>query len=157
MREIHGLLDAQKCSALSFPKTKDPKMQKGLVYEKKVTKALNLTAKKCGAKCESQTWFKYFDRQGLGYCAIDNLFTFGDQTLVIEVKYTWVSEAEEKLFKLYLPVVFGSNNFRARPLIICRNITPTTPPRINSLSQALKSFEFVPVFQWLGTGAIPWV
>lgn len=150
------------CEARPLPRVTNQLQRNGLRYQKKVTQALTSLAKRRGLQLTAEPWFEFFDRNGRGQIVPDAILTFGDQTIVIEIKTTFVPVAITKLEGLYVPLitmaepfrVFGSR--RIHSLVICKHITPDAPHLIERLSETFRHHALTPVLQWLGHGPILW-
>lgn len=92
---------------------------KGRQYEKRVAKCL-------GPSVKNGQWFKYCDLNGLGWCQPDFIVPLKDQfvpsVLVIECKYTWISEAHSQISRLYAPVIRKAWDRKVFGLVVCRNL-----------------------------------
>lgn len=89
----------------------------GIRFEKAVFEAL------CGG-IRGQ-WFSFEDENGWGYCQPDIIYPFlPDFFAVIEVKYTLVPGAHQKLSNLYLPVVSKALKAPAAGVVIVKNLDP---------------------------------
>jgi len=127
----------------------------GLRYEKKVGKEL---AKHVGAghfiRLEHNPWFQFEDTYGASQCSPDFLL-FGETELtIVEVKLTWVEAAIHKINDLYNPVISTALGRVAMPLLICRNLTKSSPPAVHRLSEALVSPYRL--LHWPEIGGITW-
>ena|ERR1700735_131891 len=155
IRQVHGPLVASRCAARPMPRVTNKYARMGLSYQRKVNRALEVTAKAIGAQYEAEPWFQFTDGHGRGQAVPDGLFHFADLTLVIEIKYTFTIDALVKLRGLYLPVVGATTLMRLRPLIICRSLTPDAIPTVLDIRQACAlSGAHCPTLLWRGTGPI---
>lgn len=134
----------------------------GLRYERRFLKVLKSTVGSRSLEVEHNPWFTYttdslVDKSGV--CCPDILVheTLTDITWVLEVKYTWVADALEKLTNLYVPVVELALERRALPLVVCKRLTPESPqPKLSLFglvpdnpNQALSE-----VYQWMELGPL---
>lgn len=139
----------------SLPPPKRASAKDGLRYERKIGKQLEAhVAAERFLKLEKGPWFSFEDDYGAGNCCPDFLLHLPDSIIIVEVKLTWVEVAIHKLNDLYNPVVSVALGKPCFPLIICRNITPASPPAELTLSKALVSpFR---ILHWPEIGNIRW-
>lgn len=100
----------------------------GLAYQRQVAKALAMHVAAGSALVEP--WFRFTDANGSGFCSPDALVAQAGGILVVEVKLTFVPEADRQLDRLYRPVVamaYGLPLDAVRGLIVCRGLTMDTP------------------------------
>jgi hypothetical protein len=70
-------------------------------------------------------WFFFEDENGPGHCQPDLIYPFlPDFFAIIEVKYTLVPGAHQKLNNLYLPVVSAALKAPAAGVVIVKNLDP---------------------------------
>lgn len=70
-------------------------------------------------------WFAFEDENGPGFCQPDIIYPFlPDFFAVIEIKYTLVPGAHQKLSNLYLPVVSHALKAPAAGVVIVKNLDP---------------------------------
>jgi hypothetical protein len=149
------ILRAQRIAPCTLPRGRTSAQLKGLRYQRALGRALTRNLQ--GITITPEPWYEYIRQCDNGtvecnICAPDFLLEKDDTGIVIEVKLTFVYGAIDKLTNLYVPTVAISNRNLKRivPLIITRTLTPSTPPTIKRISQALdKGREFLPVLQWL--------
>lgn len=97
-------------------------------------------------------WWEFEDAEGLGVCQTDFWWTGLMQTgLVLEVKYTWVPEAETQLTKLYIPVMELALGRSIRGIVVCRTLTREAPRAHGRLADAIAATLGAkpPVWHWL--------
>lgn len=113
-----GLVEAHRCGwppRIGHPRPRRGSAKAaGLAYERSLAGALP------GAV--HGQWFQYRDAAGLGWCQVDVLVEGQREVLVMEVKYSWVLEAHEKLERLYLPVVRMALEKPAVGLVVARRL-----------------------------------
>ena len=121
-RRIKGLKWAKRLEnrpkCLGAPKRVSGAKAAGVRYEKALAKGLPKAI-------EHGVWWEFEDQEGKGFCQTDFLWVRDDFVLVMECKYTWTVEAEEKLWGLYVPVV--ERALRARivvPVVVCKRLVP---------------------------------
>ena len=151
------ILQAERIPPRSLPHGRHTVAQlKGLRYQRALGKALVRNLE--GVTITPEPWYEYTRRKGKGsvecnICAPDFFLEKDDVGIVIEVKLTFVYGAIIKLLDLYVPAVKAATNGRLRrivPLIITRTLTPSAPPTITRISQALDGdLTTVPILQWL--------
>jgi hypothetical protein len=149
-------LKAERIDPRPLPHGRHTAIQlKGIRYQRALGKALTKNLKE--VTITSEPWYKYALRIGKSYseyniCSPDFLIEKDDIGIVIEVKLTFVHGAVEKLINLYVPTVIAAHKHLKHivPLIITRTLTPSAPPTITRISQALNvKHNSVPVLQWL--------
>jgi hypothetical protein len=152
-------LRASRCTAV-FTKAKGQTnaAKSGLRYEKRVARELVTHATRGHFhSVEHNPWFTFDDSAGTGNCSPD-FIVWPDadepEVLVIEVKLTWVEVAVHKLLDLYCPVVCAALGVRVQPLIICRNVSPASPPAKHTLREAMASCHAL--LHWPDNGHILW-
>ena len=129
---------------------------KGLRYQRALTKAFKRSLSE-DVTIIPEPWYQYTRKTSRGHiecniCAPDFVLTKDLTAIVIEVKLTFVYGAIEKLLDLYVPVITAAypNLQRIMPLVVTHTITPSAPPTITRISQALDTKrQTVPVLQWL--------
>jgi hypothetical protein len=151
--------NVSRIAARSPGRSSDPMKANGLRFEKQF--AVELTNLNSGT-VERNPWFEYHDPEGVPhFCCPDLLWfpplsvavTFGN-VVVIEVKHTWVPEAQEKLTDLYLPIVRAVQSptmSDIRPLVVVKNLALGGPKGGFSLRESLQMSP--PVLQWRGKGS----
>jgi hypothetical protein len=102
----------------------------GLRYERALAKAMPFAKR--------GLWFEFCDGNGLGVCQTDFIIELERGVLVLEVKYSWVSEAHLQLEGLYLPVVSMALARRARGLVVCKNLTPNMPSDVQVIGNVVE-------------------
>jgi hypothetical protein len=142
--------------AVQLPKPLSIAGKQGLRYENRVHKQLTWHCKVGHfVKVEHNPWFTFTDTYGPGQCAPDFLLWQEDGTVIIvEVKLTWVEVALHKLTDLYRPVVICATGAKALPLVICRNLVPSSPPGALTLREAFASPYRL--LHWPDTGRMLW-
>jgi hypothetical protein len=120
----------------------------GLAYERKVAKAL--------PKARHNPWFRFCDNSGVHFCSPDLLLLTPRVAVVIEVKLTDTSEAWAKLLGLYKPVLELVIGREVLPMVVVKNLRPTSLNVVTSGFAALQEWEKRPVLHWLGVGQFPW-
>jgi hypothetical protein len=150
------ILEAHQISPRAFPRGRLTRVQRmGLTYQRALGKALK--AKLKGATITPVPWYEYLQHNSDGtlkqsICSPDFIIENNGVGIVVEVKLTFVWDAIEKLNNLYLPIIkFTRQDLRhIAPLVITRTLTPTAPPTITRISQALDvNRNVVPILQWL--------
>jgi len=125
----------------------------GLRYERRLKKELEKSFKNKDLKVEYNPWFFYrLDDGNTGACCPDILLHDNELGIiwVLEVKYTWVPEAIEKLIDLYCPVVELALSQITEPLVVVKRLTPDAPtPKLGLLTPSN-----VKLFQWPEIGPI---
>lgn len=103
----------------------------GIRFEKAVFEALSgpagglSTPRGDAPSCIRGQWFEFEDENGCGYCQPDIIYPFlPDFFAVIEVKYTLVPGAHQKLTNLYLPVVSKALKSATAGVVIVKNLDP---------------------------------
>ncbi len=90
----------------------------GKRYERKVQKRLSSLL----PGYRASPWFKYVNNEGMFFCQPDGILHCGDLTMIVEVKYSFCSDAWWQLRKLYEPVVRSACKPKNILLVlICRN------------------------------------
>jgi hypothetical protein len=135
--------------------------KQGLRYERRVGKELQShVASGRFTRLEHNPWFTFTDAYGTANCSPDFVLYGGaagptdPAVTIVEVKLTWVEVAIHKLNNLYGPVVSMALGLPALSLIICRNLTPESPPAENALGAALRSPYRL--LHWPDIGHILW-
>jgi hypothetical protein len=154
-----GTLRAERAangSPFGPPKPSGIAAKLGLRYERNINRELTRHVMPGRfAKVEHNPWFTFYDDYGPGNCSPDFLlWTDSGSVIIVEVKLTWVEVAIAKLTELYRPVVCAALGAPTFPLIICRNVTPASPPAAHTLTDALAS-PFC-LLQWPSNGHILW-
>lgn len=121
----------------------------GLAYERALAEAL-------GDGAQRGVWWEFEDAAGRGWCQTD-LIVEGAQVLVLEVKYSWLLEAHEKLAQLYVPVVQMALGKPAFGLVVARRLMPGIRQAgiiyCSDLKLAAAHAKFRPAcLHWLGPG-----
>jgi hypothetical protein len=136
-RKIQGLKWVEECNN-PWPRGRlRPIQAAGLTYQHQVCQALGLI--------ESR-WFRFEDKNGIGYCSPDGLAKVGNRVLIGEIKLRQTDEALAQLQCLYIPVVEHFLKKEALPLVICRYLTREPWPGLvtGDLASALKSPHSAP-------------
>jgi hypothetical protein len=156
-RMIVGHVKAERARPI-WPQARGNNLAKrmGLRYENRVHKQLAaLVAIGVALSVEHTPWFTFKDDLGQGNCSPDFLIHLRDGPIVVvEVKLTWVEVAPHKLADLYLPVVKAALGAEVEPLIICRNLRPTSPAPRHTVRAALASKHRL--LHWAEVGALSW-
>lgn len=151
-RQIQGRLAlAERCLRPAFlPKGRPRAAAKlaGLRYERAAAQALEGLA-------VHGPWFHFEDAKGEGWCQPDLIFPCKalGAAFILEVKLSWVPEAEPKLQGLYLPVVAKALKCKTFGVVLCKNLSPATPGAVHSnLDAALRASlsEGVAMLCWDG-------
>lgn len=156
-RKVSNLLRASRVEQGPFKiKASNASAKRGLQYEQRVFTALKaFVSEDKFFKIEHNPWFSFTDANGHNYCAPDILLHYKHSTVVIvEVKLTWVKEAEPKLEQLYCPVISLALDRLVAPLVICRNLIPEAPRPSFTFSEALDNPHRL--LHWPATGTILW-
>lgn len=144
-RTVHGLLWAE-LSESPHSRVSRPRGAKaqGLRYERIVAAAL--------PQARHGQWFKYCDRNGLGFCQPDFLLPYNGLMLILECKLTDVPEAEGQLRQLYYPVVGHLSKLPVAGIVICKSVTANSKNIVGTLREAadLAMTGIVPTLHWLG-------
>lgn len=119
-RHIYGLKTAtallERPSCIPAGRPRGAKAA-GIRYEKAVFEALE-----GGIRGQ---WFQYEDENGPGYCQPDIIYPFlPDFFAIIEVKYTLVPGAHQKLNQLYIPVASLALKAPCAGVVIVKNLDP---------------------------------
>lgn len=148
-----GLLEARRCGwppriGHPHPRRGSAKAA-GLAYERSLAGALP------GAV--HGQWFQFRDAAGLGWCQVDVFVEGQREVLVMEVKYSWILEAHEKLERLYLPVVRMALGKPTLGLVVARRLDPEMVRQrvlhAEDLAQALAlARRGRACLHWLGSG-----
>jgi hypothetical protein len=151
------ILAANRTTSRNLPKPKTAVARSGLSFEKNLFESISKSAP-AKVSVERNPWFVYRDSRSSDalQCQLDILihdheFEF---YVVVEVKRTWTPLAMQKLKTVYCPVVARALGEPAKPLVICQNLTPSSPMPKSTVPFALLSDE--PLMQWLGRGSIRW-
>lgn len=105
------------CIPNSKPSSLSSSKQAGLRLEKQLQAALPGSIR--------GQWFSYQDDNGPGVCQPDLLYPFLPYFLcVIEIKYTLVPGAHQKLNSLYIPVVQAALRKPCAGVVIVKNLDP---------------------------------
>jgi hypothetical protein len=129
-------------------RSQKPGIVLGLRYERRFRQELEkLFDSNPNLRVEYNPWFFYRRADGYtGACSPDILLHDDElgMTWVIEVKYTWVAEADSKLRDLYCPVVELALNRITEPLVVVKRLTPEAPmPRLGLLLSSTSK-----LYQW---------
>lgn len=89
----------------------------GLAYEAQLAGAI-------GPGAVHGQWWEFEDSSGHGFCQTDILIEGSGRALVLEVKYSWLLEAHEKLERLYVPVVSAALGKPAFGLVVAKRLVP---------------------------------
>jgi len=151
----------------SRPGSRTPGQNLGLRYENRLFTALrNLNV----GIVEHNPWFEYEDSAHQhGICCPDFLIRASDLgPIIIECKYTYMSQAFTKLTGLYVPVVdavLGAEGAEFRDaafprnvvpshLMICRTLVLGCPAPGATIQTALTLPQ--PLYHWTGLGPVFW-
>jgi hypothetical protein len=126
----------------------------GLRYERRFKGELEkLFKSNPSLRVEYNPWFFYRRADGQAGACCPDILLHDDEvgiTWVIEVKYTWVSEAIAKLRDLYCPVVELALSRKTEPLVVVKRLTPESPmPRMGLLLSSNSK-----LYQWTDMGPI---
>lgn len=114
LRRAEALSEKPSCIPQSRPRGAKAA---GIRFEKAVFEALS-----GGIRGQ---WFSYEDENGPGLCQPDILYPFlPDFFAVIEVKYTLVPGAHQKLSNLYLPVASRALQAPCAGVVVVKNLDP---------------------------------
>ena len=125
-------------------------MRQGLTYEKRAVKEIE---RLLGVSCPLLVgpWFRYTDdKDKFCWCQPDLIYARGSAAgpqTIVEIKLTWVEEAQKKLQLLYGPCVRALTGKKPRLLTVCKNLAPGSPEGI-SLEEALASRKSDLVAVW---------
>lgn len=137
------------------PKPSNAAAKLGLAYERKVGKELAFHVTRGNFyKLEHNPWFTFYDIHGIGNCSPDYLLYLENGIVVVEIKLRWVDNALAKLEELYCPVVSNALGYPTRPLVICRYLSPSSPPAQVTLRHALRDQH--KLMLWPANGHILW-
>ena len=125
----------------------------GLRYENRVYRQLTKLEDRFN-KITHNPWFEFEDINGPGVCSPDIVMMMGNLGIIVEVKLSWVEIALRKLNDLYVPVVSAALNARFTPLVVCRNLLPSSPPAAYTVRDALALP--CPLLHWADIGSIRW-
>jgi|SRR6516162_9948253 hypothetical protein len=131
-------------------RTRQPALRNGLNYEKGFIRALEKAVRGTNLIVESNSWFAYRDSDNNSHCcAPDAIILMGVLPVaIIEIKYTWVATALDKIQSIYWPVVSLAIGCPIGcPTVVVKRLTEESPqPSPKLLNSTL--------FQWLGREAI---
>lgn len=155
-RLLEGLFESHRCPAIfGPPRPKFRRHKQGIAYERRVGRELlSLSNKGYIGYLEHNPWFSFTDKCGTGQCCPDFIFQYKGDIVVVEVKHTWVAEAQGKLAELYCPVVGETYNCHTFGLVICRNTIFAAPKAYFTLGEALEKSPHL--LHWPMTGRIMW-
>ena len=155
IRTITGLRFAHRGGAHELPEPSSAAAKLGLQFERRVHREL-LHYQAAGALREVQhnPWFAFEDKNGVGTCCPDFLIRTAEGWTIIEVKLTWVAEAERKLQALYAPVVTKALFQVPTTLVVCRRLASAAPPADVALGTVLAKRSGL--LLWPSNGRIPW-
>lgn len=116
----------------------------GLRYERGLAKAL--------PEARHGVWFEFFDASGHGWCQPDFLLASEMGLVILESKYTWVAEGHTQIDWLYRPVVEMALGIPALGIVVCKNLTPSSPKTHSDLNSAIAAAvgPRQSVLHWLG-------
>lgn len=155
VRAVAGLVIAERTRPRPLPPASSPAAKLGLQFERRVFRELaQLQLAGRIAKLEHNPWFAFADTNGPGLCCPDFLAQTDFGLTIIEVKLTWVEEAERKLRLLYLPVVARLFGKIPSTLVLCRRLADGAPAADVALSSALAKPSAL--LLWPSNGRIPW-
>jgi|SRR5215467_12098502 len=148
------VIRAQRAPRVYKPsRSQQPGIVLGLRYERRLLKEITSLFKYRDFEIEHNPWFFYtLDDNSTGACSPDILLHDNELglTWVIEVKYTWIPDAIQKLRDLYCPVVELALSRITEPLVVVKRLTPDSPtPKLGLLLPS-----DVKLFQWSETGPI---
>jgi hypothetical protein len=162
-REITGLESVRKGEPGHHGRGTSPAQKLGLRYERKVESALCAIVRDLGqsAKMEFQVPLHFHDAIGPGLAIADFILTYDEVVIVGEIKYTWTTEGNDKLVKLYIPLAMHLYSTpRVHGLIIARSLVPDTQHCTSIISKLSYAFENRPdtvlTLPWRGQRAITW-
>lgn len=120
--------------------------RRGLAYEGKVGKKLRHRP----GLLLAGPWFSYIDeKEELRYCQPDFIYDAGAVLWVVEVKLSWVPEAEIKLRGLYGPIVAELTGRRPQLLTIVKNLRKGCPaPKVLDQVLTMKQPQQPILAQW---------
>lgn len=120
----------------------------GLRYERALAKALP------GAR--HGQWIEFFDANGHGWAQCDFLLSRRGELVVLEAKYSWVVEGHLQLELLYLPLLEKVLGQRPLGIVVCKNLTPTSPRASAGLDDAIARARRGgrSVLHWIGVGPL---
>lgn len=152
--EATTVVSARRIPRVHQPsRSQQPGIVLGLRYERRLVKTLRETLRGRPFEIEHNPWFHYrLDNDTVGACCPDVLLHDLELALtwVIEIKYTWISEAHAKLADLYCPVVQLALGRKVEPMVIAKRLTPNSPePKLGLLSSSTSK-----LFQWAENGPI---
>lgn len=123
----------------------------GVRYEKAMAKAL--------PAAQHGLWWEFFDGNGPGFCQTDLLLVGPHYALVLEVKYTYTTEAWEQLETLYGPVVEKALEKEVLGVQVCKIIPGLIGTEISaSLEESIDAAKrkgLRSVLHWSGLGPLP--
>jgi hypothetical protein len=139
VKQLNNLTHAKQCPVpcIALNKKYTLAQANGIRFEKKVFNSLS----RFFNHIEHNPWFEYRNNSEFAYCSPDILIKFDNILLIIEVKLTWVKEAQEKLDLFYRPIITKANpdfdpDF-VKTLVIVKNLTPESPEDSSIWSKAL--------------------
>lgn len=155
VRQILGLTTAERTRPRALPPPSSAAAKLGLQFERRVLREL-AQHKNAGriTKLEHNPWFAFADMAGLGLCCPDFLVQTDRGLTIVEVKLTWVEEAERKLRLLYAPVVAMIFGTKPSTLVLCRRLADGAPQADVALGAALAKPSAL--LLWPSNGRIPW-
>ena len=158
MNQLELTLARRVNHVIDVPKPTNKWGRLGLRYERTLVKALTNS----NTNFLYNPQFYYETASASGYCIPDIILFHCGALIVIECKLTYKHEAEAQLLDLYCPVInaaCGNGGHGAVPIIVTKNLIPTSPEPYISLEAALctpkDTSRFPPVIHWLGRGAFP--
>lgn len=70
-------------------------------------------------------WFEFEDLNGHGYCQVDFLWHYGDESVgILESKYTWTEDGHRQIERLYRPVLEGAGWRNIWGIVVCKKLIP---------------------------------
>jgi hypothetical protein len=147
-RHVQDLIWAERAEASPWPRTRSSGAKAlGLQYERKVAKRL--------LRAEHNPWFRFQDRNGLGYCSPDFLWKTDRFRIVMECKLQDALEAWEQLEGLYLPVLREVFPEPIIPVVMVKYASQGGN-FVESVTEAIQGVASKPAVHWIGHGPIQW-
>lgn len=109
---------------------------KGLTYERQVGKRLA----KAWPNVVGHQWFRFWDREGPGFCQTDYYIVLPNQVLLIECKLTETPRGFEQIGLLYRPILSELYGLPVTGVMVCRNlVSRTSPCLIRNVQESLRA------------------
>jgi hypothetical protein len=146
-----------RAAAHPLPRPNSAVAKAGLAYERQVKRQLErLAAQGYITEVIHNPWFTFCDSFGASVCAPDFVLLLAQEQrcVVVEVKRTWVPEAQAKLDGLYCPVVAATYAVPTKGIVICRHLTFEAPQAAHTLHGAI--FGSRPLVHWPQIGPLLW-